>query len=153
MNPAAGRAEVAAAVPVAAPASATWDVLTDWERHHGWMVATRARGTAAAGRAVGGGIEARTGFGPIAVRDTMTITAWEPPRRCEVEHTGRVVRGTGLFEVVPSGEDRCRVVWSERLELPFGAAGRLGWPLIRPLVTAGLRISLRRLARLVEAGR
>ncbi|MQA87691.1 MAG: SRPBCC family protein [Streptosporangiales bacterium] len=144
------RVEVVAAAPVAAPAAATWEVLTDWERHRDWMLATRARGTAAGGRAVGGGIEAWTGLGPIAVRDTMTITAWEPPRRCEVEHTGRVVRGTGVLEVVPVEDSRSRVVWSERLEPPFGRVGRLGWVMVRPLVTAALRTSLRRLARLVE---
>ena len=141
---------VAAAADVAGPASLTWDLLTDWDRHHDWMLATRARGTVAGGRAVGGGIEARTGFGPIAFQDTMTITAWDPPRRCEVLHTGRVVRGTGTFEVhaVPGG--RSRVVWSERLDLPLGALGRLGWPIVHPAASWALRTSLRRLACLVE---
>jgi hypothetical protein len=40
---------------------------------------------------------------------------------------------------------------SEQLDLPFGAAGRLGWPLVRPAFRAGLEYSLHRLARLCEA--
>jgi hypothetical protein len=37
-------------------------------------------------------------------------------------------------------------VWSEELELPLGALGRLGWPLVRPLFLAGVRRSLDRFA-------
>jgi hypothetical protein len=83
----------------------------------------------------------------------MTITVWEPPRRAVVRHTGKVVRGAGAFEVEPLGERRSRVVWSEWVDLPFGALGRLGWPAAKVLVRAGLRMSLRRLARFVESGR
>lgn len=142
-------AEISVAVDVPGPEWATWELLTDWERHREWMLATRARGTVAGGRAVGGGVEAVTGVGPIALRDTMTITAWDPPHQCEVEHTGRVIRGTGTFEVRPTSGGRSRVIWSERLELPFGVVGRLGWPVVRPLAVWALRTSLRRLARLV----
>jgi hypothetical protein len=37
-------------------------------------------------------------------------------------------------------------VWSEQLELPLGAVGRLGWPVVRPLFLAGVRRSLDRFA-------
>jgi hypothetical protein len=69
-----------------------------------------------------------------------------------VRHTGKVVRGSGSFEVQPLGERRSRVVWSEWVDLPFGAIGRLGWPVVKVVVGAGLRLSLRRLARYVESG-
>jgi hypothetical protein len=79
----------------------------------------------------------------------MVITEWDPPHRCAVLHTGRVVRGTGLFEVVDLGGGRSRFVWSEELELPLGAVGRAGWLLVRPLFMAGLRRSLARFAEWV----
>jgi hypothetical protein len=37
--------------------------------------------------------------------------------------------------------------WAELLDLPLGAAGRLGWPAVRPAFVGGVRLSLRRFAR------
>ncbi len=140
-------------VPVAAPAAATWAGAVDWDGQGAWMLGTRVRGTAQGGVGVGGGIEAFTGLGPFGFLDTMEITAWEPPRRCLVRHTGRLVRGTGAFEVEERGAQASVFVWREDLELPLGAFGRLGWLLVRPVFAAGVRLSLRRFARWVEAGR
>jgi hypothetical protein len=84
--------------------------------------------------------------------DTMVIERWEPPRSCHVRHTGRVVRGTGTFAVESLPGNRSRFVWREDLELPLGLLGRLGWPLVRPAFAWGVRLSLRRFARWVEAG-
>jgi len=80
------------------------------------------------------------------------ITEWEPPSRCTVQHTGRVVRGIGVFEVFALPSSRSRFVWSEQLRLPLGPLGRAGWPVARPLLVAGVRASLTRLARALEAG-
>jgi hypothetical protein len=107
------------------------------------MLATRVRG----GHGTGAQVVARTGLGPLGFTDTMVITQWEPPRRCVVSHTGRVIRGAGVFEVVPAGAGS-EVRWTERLELPFAAAGRWGWRVVRPLVQRGMDTSLRRFARL-----
>ncbi len=81
----------------------------------------------------------------------MVITLWEPPRRCEVLHTGRVVQGTGVFEVLELPGDRARLVWSEQLVLPLGVVGRLGFPVVAPAFKAGVAASLKKLARAVEA--
>ena len=129
---------------VGAPADRVWEVLTDWDRQGEWIPATRVH--AMDGHAVGGRIEAWTGLGPLGFVDTMTITRWEPPKRCEVLHTGRVVRGPGLFSVEPLGPAQCRVVWEEHLDLPMGVVGRAGWRVVRPLARAGLALALRRLA-------
>jgi hypothetical protein len=110
------------------------------------------RATTGGGIGLGGGVEAFTGVGPLGFLDTMVITGWEPPVRCTVLHTGRVVRGTGVFEVFSLPSSRSRFVWSERLELPLGRLGRISWPVARPLLVAGVRASLTRLARAVEAG-
>lgn len=142
-------AELVVTQVVDAPAQEVWDVLTDWTVHDRWMVLTRAEG----GSAVGDTVAAFTGVGRFGFLDTMTITVWEPPRRAVVRHIGRVVRGSGSFEVQPLGERRSRVVWSEWVELPFGPLGRLGWPVARALVRAVVALSLRRLARYVDGVR
>lgn len=142
-------AELVISHEVNAPPEQLWDALVDWDAHDQWMVATHARG----GHAVGESIEAFTGVGRLGFLDTMTIVVWEPPHRAVVRHTGRVVRGSGSFEVRGLGSGRSRVVWSEWVDLPFGVVGRLGWPLVRPLVRGGVTFSLRRLARYVEDAR
>lgn len=142
-------AELVVTQEVDAPVEKVWDALTDWEAHDRWMLFTRAQG----GRAEGETISAFTGIGGLGFVDTMTITVWEPPHRAVVRHTGRVVRGSGAFEVEAVSAGRSRVVWSEWVDLPFGLLGRLGWPLGRPVLRAVVQLSLRRLARYVEGGR
>jgi uncharacterized protein YndB with AHSA1/START domain len=143
--------EITLDVLVAAPAQRVWDLLFDWERQGEWMLGTRVEVTQGDGASVGSAVEAWTGAGPLGFLDTMTITTWDPPRLCEVLHTGKVVKGTGRFEVLSIGTDRCRFIWSEDLELPLGALGAAGWPLARPFFAAGVRHSLNKLARLAEA--
>ena len=89
-------------VDVDAPVEQTWAGATDWAGQSTWMLGTRVEPTAQGGRGVGGGIEAFTGVGRVGFLDRMEITLWEPPRRCHVRHLGRVVRGTGAFEVEPA---------------------------------------------------
>jgi hypothetical protein len=88
----------------------------------------------------------------VGFLDTMTVTAWDEPRLVDVLHTGRVVRGTGRFEVRPEPGGRARFVWSEQLELPLGVLGRAGWAVLRPAFAAGIKRSLRTFAALVESG-
>jgi hypothetical protein len=81
----------------------------------------------------------------------MEIVEWDPPRHCLVRHTGKVVRGDGVFEVVPQGSERARFVWTELVDLPLGAAGVLGWRAAVPAVRWGIARSLRKMAHLCEA--
>ena len=140
-------AEIVADVEVDAAPPDVWDRLMDWERQGEWMPATRVRWTAAGGRGVGGGIEARTGVGPVRFLDTMVITEWSPPHRCTVRHTGRLVRGAAAFEVFELPGGRSRFVWSEWIEPPLGLLGQVGLAAVRPLLRAGLRHALLRFAR------
>ena len=140
-------------VDVDASVEQTWAGATDWARQGEWMVGTKVRATAQDGQGVGGGIEAFTGVGKFGFLDVMEITRWDPPQVCHVLHTGRVVRGTGEFEVRDRGDAKSTFVWREDLDLPLGVVGRLGWPLVRPLFAAGVPASLRKFARWVEAGR
>ncbi|GAA1956146.1 SRPBCC family protein [Catenulispora subtropica] len=132
---------------VAVPAERAWAAIADWESQGAWMIATRVSGAA---EAVGGRLEGWTGLGPIGFLDTMTVTEWDPPHRCVVLHTGRVVRGTGGFEVAPNGENRCRITWWERVDLPLGAVGRAGWLVAGPLTRLFFAASLRRLKKILE---
>jgi hypothetical protein len=137
---------LALSVDVDAPAEATWAAAVDWARQGDWMLGTRVTPTVADGQGVGGRLEAFSGIGRIGFLDPMEITLWQPPRACHVKHLGRVVRGTGAFEVEPRGDGRSRFYWSEDLELPWGVVGRIGWLAVRPLFALGVSISLRRFA-------
>ena len=146
--------ELTETVDVDAPPERVWAALTDWARQGEWMLATDVRPVGGPAQEVGGRVEARTGV-PVpggrhlGVLDPMLITRWEPPLRVEVRHTGRVVRGTGVFEIRPRGAVST-FAWTERLDLPLGALGRIGWPLVRPAMRAGVRLSLRRFAAFAE---
>ena len=140
-------------VDVDAPVEATWAAATDWDGQSQWMLGTTVRALRG-GVGVGAGLEAFTGVRLGRLRlgflDTMRITGWEPPHRCDVVHTGRVVRGTGTFAVEPR-PGGSRFLWREDLDLPLGVVGRVGWVVVRPLFAAGVRLSLQRFARWTEA--
>lgn len=138
--------ELVLAVDIDATPDATFEALVDWARQGEWMLGTSVKPTHADGRGVGGRISAFTGLGPLGFTDTMEITAWDPPRRCDVVHTGRIVRGTGSFAVEPLADDRSRFIWREEIDLPFGVLGRLCWPIGRPVAAAGVQLSLNRFA-------
>jgi len=78
-----------------------------------------------------------------------TITEWDPPHSCVVEHTGRLIRGAGIFEVRADGADS-EFSWTEDLVLPLPPAlGRVAAGVIRPVAAAALSAALRRFARIV----
>ena len=84
----------------------------------------------------------------------MEIVGWDPPHRATVRHTGRVVRGSGVFTVLErrtdDGREASTFVWSEQLDLPLGALGALGWPVVKPAFAWGVKRSLDVLARRCE---
>ncbi len=141
------RLTIAAGVTVRASPERVWNLAVDWPRQRRWIWATRTTG----GHGLGAQVTARTGVGPVGFTDSMMITGWDPPRRCAVAHTGRVVRGSGVFEVLPRG-DRCEFRWTEHVELPRRlppALARLVRLIVAPLARAGLGSSLVRFARLL----
>ncbi len=137
---------VDARVDVDAPPETVFAAATDWERQGEWMLGTTVRVRRGDGRSVGSEVEAVTGIRGIGVTDSMRITMWDAPSRCEMRHLGTVVRGTGIFAVQPRDRDAATFEWAEQLELPLGALGAVGWPLIRPVFDWGLRLSLARFA-------
>lgn len=142
------RVTLSVPVDVDAPAEAVWTYVTDWERQGEWMLGTRVQVTGGDGRGAGTTLRAVTGIGPLGVPDTMEVVEFRQggPWRAVVRHTGRVIRGEGFFEVVELGPVRSRFTFTELIDLPLGALGRLGWPLARPVIRAGFVASLRRMA-------
>jgi carbon monoxide dehydrogenase subunit G len=142
--------EVTERIDVEAPPERVWAALTAWTRQGEWMVATDVATVGGPAEGIGGRLAARTGLPlpggrHVGLLDTMVITEWEPPRRIVVQHTGRLIRGPGIFEIEPRGE-HATFVWTERLWLPYGVLGQLGWVLVKPFALIGIRLSLRRFA-------
>ena len=145
--------ELVEEIHIAAPPQQVWSALVDWDRQGEWMLLTDVSATDGDGQGVGGRLAAVTGVKVpgrrLGIVDTMLITSWDLPRRIDVRHTGRVVRGTGTFEIRPRGTGST-FVWTESLDLPLGPLGRLAWPLVKPVTAVGVRLSLRRFAAFAE---
>lgn len=136
--------EITSRVLVPAEPAQLWRLAMDWPRQGDWMLATQVSG----GQGVGATVTARTGCGRLGFTDTMVITEWCPPYRCVVRHTGRLVRGTGVFEVADRGP-ASEFAWTERLRLPVRLPGWLArWLASRPGRWV-MDASLRRLERLI----
>lgn len=142
--------DVAVSVEVDAAPEQVWAALIDWERQGEWILATTVVQKSETGVGLGTEIEALTGIGRLGVRDVMRVSEWDPPRRCTMQHTGRLIRGRGIFEVTPRPAGST-FTWTEDLALPFGALGRAGWPLVKRLTRLGLERSVQRFARFAEA--
>jgi hypothetical protein len=136
-----------------APAQEVWDFIADWEGQSAWMLQTKVFLTSEKSEGVGVTIEAFTGplyrIYPrakfLGVLDLMKVTRWEPPTRCDVLHYGSIIKGTGTFEVEAIDANSSIFHWSEEIEAPW-----LLFILIRPIILAGVRISLARFRRLLE---
>jgi carbon monoxide dehydrogenase subunit G len=134
-------------VRVNAPAQVVWEQITNWASQSDWMLGTKVTGE---GNSIGGKIAAFTGIGPIGFLDTMEITRWEPPFRCDVLHTGRVVRGTGSFQVESIDQQTSNFIWIEDLDLPLGVIGLVGFKILRPFFVFGVQKSLEKFAKIAS---
>jgi carbon monoxide dehydrogenase subunit G len=136
-------------VAVAAPPEAVFAAVADFQAQSEWVAFTTVT-TEGGPHRVGERLVAVTKVAGVGFSDPMEVTGWDPPRRIEVRHHGRVVRGTGTFLVEPA-PGGAWLRWAEDLDLPLGAAGRAGFAVVGPAFRLLLRRSLRRLARKVEA--
>jgi hypothetical protein len=145
--------------PVRAPATSVWAAMVDWRRHGDWAPLTAVRVTTSPPDGVGGEFVARTGLGPLAFDDPMTVELWQPPGgnapgdrpgRCEVVKRGRVVLGRAGFSVVPLPGDRSRVDWDEDVTVTPHRVTRLAGPVLSLAGRLGFGATLRAMARDVE---
>ena len=142
--------EIKISLKIAAPIDKVWAAIADWESQGDWMLQTRVWVTSDIRSGVGTSISALTGplvksgfkFGLL---DKMVVTNWLPPRLCEVDHVGKIIKGTGKFELTDiSGEQEVGTVfdWSETIEAPKAI-----FLLIYLPTYLGVRISLLRFRR------
>jgi hypothetical protein len=144
-------ADLIARLDTDVPPELLWDVVTDWSRQGEWIPLTTAEAADAGPLDEGSRVRAWTGLGRIGFWDEMVVRRWEPPTVLELEHVGRVVRGTAGFHIEPLGTRGSRITWWERISPPLGRAGALGWRLARPAARAGLVYVLHRLAAVASA--
>ncbi len=142
--------EFSVSVDIDADPLRVWDTVTAWETQGDWMPMTTIRRLPGPQHALGERLLGRTGVGPLALADPMTVTSWDPPHRCEVLHTGRWVHGVGAFYVEPVAAGT-RFTWWERIQVPGGPASPALWRLGHPLLRAGFGWALQRLKRQIES--
>ena len=133
---------IAMSLVIKAPIEKVWAALADWESQGDWMLQTRVDVTSEIREGVGTTIAAFTGIGKLGVMDHMVVTSWQPPHICDVLHTGKIIKGTGRFELVVIDADTTRFNWSEEILAP-----RAIFLLIASGLYAGVRISLTKLGR------
>ena len=126
-----------------------WQAIADWEGQGNWMLQSKVWVTSQIREGVGTSIAAFTGpfyksypkFAALGLLDTMVVTKWQPPIRYDVLHTGKVLKGTGTFELIEISQSATRFNWSEDIE-----CSRLQFLAIYPFLWIGVRISLARLS-------
>ena len=133
---------IAMSLVIDAPIEKVWEALADWESQGEWMLQTTVEVTSEIREGVGTSIAAFTGIGKLGIMDHMTVTSWNPPYVCDVLHTGKVVKGTGRFELTALSPHSTRFDWSEEILAP-----RAVFLLIAPGLYVGVRISLLTLRR------
>lgn len=133
---------IAMSIVINAPIEMVWGSLADWESQGEWMLQTQVEVTSTIREGVGTTIAAFTGIGKLGVMDHMQVTRWEPPYICDVLHTGKIIKGTGRFQLSAIDAHSTRFDWSEQILAP-----RALFLLIAPGLYAGVRISLNNLNR------
>jgi hypothetical protein len=137
-------------IRISAPIDKVWAAIADWESQGNWMLQTRVWVTSEIRSGVGTSISALTGplvksgfkFGLL---DKMVVTNWQPPRLCEVDHVGKIIKGTGKFELTDlsqGDEIATNFDWSETIKAP-----KVVFLLIYVPTYLGVRISLLRFRR------
>ena len=127
-----------------------WEKIADWQSQGDWMLQTKVWVTSEKTEGVGTSIAAFTG--PLyflyprlkspGLLDLMVVTQWNPPHRCDVDHVGSVLKGSGSFQLSKVSDSATRFDWSETIEAP-----KPFFLLIAPFLYIGVRISLARFAR------
>ncbi|MEX2226698.1 MAG: SRPBCC family protein [Dehalococcoidia bacterium] len=136
---------------IAAAPEVVWDVVTDLERQRDWMVDLRALEIVSEAK-IGAGVVMHVTselFGMPVVKDVMTITAWEPPHRMDVSHSGQF-SGTGAF-ILERIDNGTIFTWIEEFAPPLGPLGEAGFALVvRPHMARVFRRSLANVKRIAE---
>ena len=139
-------------VEIDKPIEVVWEAIVDWPSQSNWMLQTKVWSELDHNRSIKNGTDvlifAFTGLFPklypkikIGFLDIMEITKFKPPVLCEVNHIGRIIRGSGKFELskLKSGTN---FKWQENLIAPA-----ILLVVMKPALLLGVWLSLRRFAR------
>ena len=141
---------LAISLVIDAPRDQVWERIADWSSQGDWMLQTKVWVTSPQSEGVGTSIAAFTGplyklypkFKSFGLLDLMTVTLWDAPSRCDVEHHGKILKGSGTFQLTNLGSDKTRFNWSETILAPKAL-----FILVAPFLYIGVRISLKRFSR------
>jgi hypothetical protein len=89
---------------------------------------------------IGTTIKAFTGIGKFGVLDLMTVTDWQPPYFCRVDHYGKIIKGIGEFKLTEVG-DETRFDWYEEIIAPKAFLF-----IVKPFILFAVFLSLRKFA-------
>ncbi len=151
-------ARVEERVHIHRPVSHVWSVLTDWESQPEWMHDARSV-TVTSPHRTGPGVTIKVptdiALG-IVVMDEMEVTEWVEQEKIAVTHTGKIIKGSGAFEVqptrLPDGSEGTLFTWWEEVDAPLGRLGdAVAQYVAMPYVAFIFRRSLRGLKRVAEA--
>lgn len=138
---------------IAASPERVWAVLADLEHQAAWMVDVRRLEVVTEQKQGVGTVLHVTSelFGLPIVKDVMAITAWEPPRRMDVEHRGQF-HGSGSFLLEPVHNGTI-FTWVEDFRPPLGPLGKAAFAIVvRPHLLRAFARSMENVARLATAG-
>lgn len=139
------------AVDIDAPVAVVWRHLRDIASHVEWMAdAEEIRFVGAQRRGVGTRFECATRIGPFSTLDIMEVVEWRRHRVIGVRHEG-VVTGTGRFVLKRRGPGRTRLVWQERLTIPWWMGGAVGGVFAAEVLRLVWRRNLRGLRSKIQA--
>lgn len=136
---------------IAASPEIVWDVIRDFDRQRDWMVDLRRLDIVSEQRSGAGVVMHVTSelFGLPVVKDVMTITAWKPPHRMDVLHSGQF-HGTGSF-LLERVDNGAIFTWIEDFEPPLGPLGEAGFALlVRPHLMRVFARSMANVKRIAE---
>ena len=132
-------------IEVPAPIDDVWADLARLETHSEWMRDAEAIEFLTEQRTgAGTRIRVPTRIGPLTTVDVIEFTAWEPPNRMAISHTGKFT-GIGEIAFSPAG-DATRVTWREAVRFPLTFGGPVGEFVAAPILRWVWRTNLKRLA-------
>lgn len=150
-------ARVEERVHIHRPVDRVWDVLVDWESQPDWMQDAKSVTVTSPQRSgVGVTVAVPTNIAlGLTVMDEMEVTEWVEQAKIAVRHTGRVIKGSGAFEVAPTrlpdGREGTIFSWWEDIDAPCGRLGDLiARYTVVPVVAFIFRRSLRALKIVAE---
>lgn len=129
-------------IKIKAPVNKVWNELVTWRNQGNWMALTKVESSDIGpdDSGIGTTIKAFTGIGKFGVLDLMTVTDWQPPYFCRVDHYGKIIKGIGEFKLTEVG-DETRFDWYEEIIAPKAILF-----IVKPFILFAVFLSLRKFA-------